>query len=165
MKEPKIFKMTRKGLEERKKSLEALKNANNELDKVIALALKNDSEADIKDFIRQKEINNSMINSLEFSIENAEIIEILDMDDELVNIGDILDTNFIFAPDDEEEMTIQLVGGEGSTHDSKVSINSAVGKAIYGRKIGETVSYKANNNNNVKVKLLRKVKPNNPANK
>ena len=164
MKEPKIFKMTRKGLEERKNSINALRNENNELDKIIALTLKNDPEADISDLINQQKVNNNMINSLEFSIDNAEIIEILDMDDELVNIGDILDTNFIFAPDDEEEMTIQLVGGEGSTHDSKVSINSAVGKAIYGRKIGETVSYKANNNN-VKVKLLRKVKPNNPSNK
>lgn len=164
-KEKKVIKMTKKGLQEQKESLIALTNARVELKKAIAITRKSTIEIDydenysLHELEREVDVINSAINDIKKIIESAEIIEVSEMTDDSINIGDKLDVNFIYAPDDEEEMTITLVGGTGSALNNLVSINSPVGSAIYGRKIGETVSYKANNNN-AKVKILRKV--NNP---
>ena len=55
------------------------------------------------------------------------------MEEEYININDKLDVKIIFDVDDEEEMTVELVGAE-STKEGEVSINSPLGKAIYGKK-------------------------------
>lgn len=160
--EKKVIKMTKKGLQEQREQLVALNNAKMELDKVVAITRKNtigidyDENYSLQEVERQVDVINSAINDIKRVIDSAEIIEVLEMTDDSINIGDKLDVNFMYAPDDEEEMTITLVGGTGSTFNNHVSINSPVGSAIYGRKIGETVSYKANNSN-AKVKILRKL--------
>lgn len=100
-------------------------------------------------------------NSLLQRIARVEIIEAKVMDNLHINIGDVVDLLMIFDELDQEEMTLELVGGEGKTRENKVSINSPVGKAIYGREVGETVSYMTNKTNEVKVKILRKKNKNN----
>lgn len=100
-------------------------------------------------------------NALLQRIARVEIIETKIMDNLHINIGDVVDLLMIFDETDEEEMTLELVGGEGKTAENKVSINSPVGKAIYGHEVGEIVSYMVNKTNEVKVKILRKISKNN----
>ena len=100
-------------------------------------------------------------NALLQRIARVEIIETKVMDNLHINIGDVVDLLMIFDETDEEEMTLELVGGEGKTAENKVSINSPVGKAIYGHEVGEIVSYMVNKTNEVKVKILRKISKNN----
>ena len=100
-------------------------------------------------------------NALLQRIARVEIIETKVMDNLHINIGDVVDLLMIFDEFDQEEMTLELVGGEGKTAENKVSINSPVGKAIYGHEVGEIVSYMVNKTNEVKVKILRKISKNN----
>lgn len=161
----KVIKMTRKGFEELIKELNSKKDERDSLKKAKAIIIKNTPEIDydencgLHEVERQISLANSAIKDLNELIKNVIIIEELEMDSDSINIGDTIDANFTFAPDDEEEMRIKLVGGQARTLHDEVSIASPVGKAIYGRKIGETVYYDANNKskNNVKVRILRKV--------
>lgn len=157
------LRMTKQGLENQIIKLEELEKEARELDKAMTISCKNSSgdgphdNAEFEELFRQARMKAKEIQELKQTIKNIEIIEIRDMDEDCINIDDTLDVNFIFAPDDEEEMTIQLVGGTGKGLHNQVSINSPIGKAIYGRKIGETVFYEVNNNK-IEVNLLRKTK-------
>ena len=155
--------MTKTEIQNQYNKLEKLKREAIELDRAMTRACKNSSVDGIHDNVEFLELliegrmKAKEIHDLMKTIENTQLIEFAEMDDNCVNIDDILDINFVFAPDDEEEMTIQLVGGTGKSSQNKISINSPLGQAIYGRRIGETVFYEANNNK-VKANLLRKVK-------
>lgn len=85
----------------------------------------------------------------------AEIEEITDIENTYVNINDIVDIRMAYADDDVEEMTLQLVSGYGTIFDGRLSVNTPLGKEIYGRKVGDAVLYKVNNNV-VKAKVLKK---------
>ena len=87
----------------------------------------------------------------------AFVENISDMDKVYVNINDIVDFIMVYADDDEEEMTLKLVSGDATTFDGRLSVLTPLGMAIYGKKIGDTISYKVNNDL-VKVKLLSKTK-------
>ena len=69
-------------------------------------------------------------------------------DNETVDIGDTLLVDLIFDEDDKEEFTFKLVGTSGNfnTEIDEVSINSPLGSSVYKKKIGETTSYKVNDN-------------------
>lgn len=157
------LRMTKEGIEEQYKRLEELVLEAKELDKAMTLSCKNSSgdgphdNAEFEELLRQANMKAREIKDLKLQIMNTEVIDLVEMDLDCVNIGDILDVNFVFSPDDEEEMTIELIGGTGKCLNNQVSINSPVGRAIYGKKIGETVLYSVNNNE-VRVDLLRKVK-------
>lgn len=157
------LRMTKDGVETQKQKLIELEYEVRQLDKAMTMACHNSSgdgphdNAEFEDLLRQARMKAKEIQNLQQLLQNIEIIEVKDMGEEYVNIDDIIDANFIFAPDDEEEMTIQLVGGNGNSSKNQFSINSPVGKAIYGKKIGETVFYEANNNK-IAVNLIRKVK-------
>ena len=59
------------------------------------------------------------------------------------------DRKIIFSKDDVEEMTIKLVSALGLSDGNfarEVSINSPLGKAIFGKSVGDNSSYKVNNN-------------------
>ena len=118
-------------------------------------------DAEIEALIEKKVRLEFRKNSLLQRIARVEIIETKIMDNLHINIGDIVDLLMIFDECDQEEMTLELVGGEGKTRENKVSINSPVGKAIYGHEVGEIVSYMVNKTNEVKVKILRKISKNN----
>jgi len=157
------IKMTKEGLQKQKERLEELKKKYNENELAMTSAFKNSSgdgahdNAEFEFLLSQEKLLVSQINRLALQIQNTEIIEMEEMDDDRININDKVHINMIFAKDDEEEMVVQLVGEDISGVEEQVSINSPLGKAIYGEKIGETVSYEVNNNK-IHVNLLRKVK-------
>ena len=90
-------------------------------------------------------------------IAKVEIKEMKIMDNLHINIGDVVELLMIFDEFDQEEMTLELVGGEGKSTENKISINSPIGKAIYGREVGDVVSYAPNKDSKVQVKILRKI--------
>lgn len=157
------LRMTKQGLENQYQKLVKLEQEARELDKAMTRACHNSSgdgphdNAEFEDLLRQANMKAKEIQNLKEEINNIEIIENLEMTEDCVNIDDIIDANFIFGPDDEEEMTIQLVGGTGNSLNNQISINSPLGQAIYGKKIGDTIFYEVSQNK-VEVSLLRKVK-------
>lgn len=70
-------------------------------------------------------------------------------DQELIDINDTVIVDLIFSKDDVEEMTIKLVSALGLSDGNfarEVSINSPLGKAIFGKSVGDNSSYKVNDN-------------------
>lgn len=157
------IKLTKEGLEKLKLKLELLKKEFQANEKAMTESCHNSSgdgphdNAEFEELLRNERMLVGEINSLQERIKNVEIVKIQNLDDNTVNIDDFIDINLVFDDDDQEKMIVQLVGEEASALDDKVSINSPLGKAIYGHKIGETVSYSVNNNE-IHVDLLRKVK-------
>ena len=87
-------------------------------------------------------------------LENIEIVE-KNLNSDIIDIGDIVDIEMIFAEDDKEDMIIKLVGGDADMKASiqEISINSPLGGAIYGKKALNMASYKVNENTfNVLIK-------------
>lgn len=68
---------------------------------------------------------------------------------DVVDIGDTIIVDMIFAPDDTEEMILKLVATSGKfdSEVQEVSINSPLGNSVYKKKIGDTCSYSVNGNN------------------
>jgi len=157
------IKMTIEGVEQLKTKLQELKKEFNENEKAMTASFKNSNgdgahdNAEFEYLLSRERMLASQINYIVQKLSNIEIIENIEMDDDCVNIGDVVDINMIFGEDDEELMTVMLVGGESSGLDGKVSINSPLGKSMLGKKIGTTVSYEINNNI-INVQLLEKVK-------
>lgn len=156
------IKITKQGLEGLRTRLENLKRKYDDNAKALTVAYKNSSgdgahdNAEFEYLLSQEKVLVSEINSLSLQIENAIIIDSVEMADDCVNIDDTVDINMLLTPTTGREMTVQLIGGTVTEIGKQVSINSPMGKAIYGRRIGETVSYEVNKNN-INVKLLRKV--------
>ena len=78
---------------------------------------------------------------------NAVIIE-KEENSDLIDVGDIVDVNLVYGPNDEEEFTFRLVGSSGGKKDDyfDVSINSPLGKVVYKKKVGDLGSYTVDNN-------------------
>lgn len=79
-----------------------------------------------------------------------------------VDFDDILRLNFIYSEDDTEELIIKLVGTalcDSNNSYEEVSINSPVGMAIYGKQIGERVSYQVETRT-FNVEILEKLNMN-----
>ena len=76
-----------------------------------------------------------------------EIIESTTFDQDLVNIGDIIQLEFKYNDGDTEVEEVRLTGNwKVSSNDSiqEVSLNSPLGRAIYLQKIGSMVNYSVN---------------------
>ena len=72
----------------------------------------------------------------------------------VIDIGSIVTIEIIYSEDDVEELTFKLIGGE-TENENEVSINSPLGKNIYGKKENEQVTYKVNHNSfNVVIKKV-----------
>ena len=154
-----IEKMTEEGLNLLYNDLGKIEKELDDIYKDFKISGKDEEE--IEALIEKKVRLEFRKKSLIERIAKVEIIETKIMDNLHINIGDVVDLLMIFDEYDQEEMTLELVGGEGKTKENKVSINSPVGKAIYGHEVGETVSYMVNKTNEVKVKILRKNNKNN----
>lgn len=79
-------------------------------------------------------------------------------DETKADIGDTLQLEIMYAPDDVEEITIELVATIGTSYKDlhKVSINSPLGKAIYGTSIGGISSYRVDDRK-MSVHIVRKL--------
>ena len=89
--------------------------------------------------------------------ENVEIVEKSENFD-VVQIGDVLLLNMIFALNDSEEMIIKLVGrvGKINAEISEVSVESPLGKAIYEKRVSDSVSYIVNDKQ-FNVDIVKKI--------
>ena len=91
---------------------------------------------------------------------NSVVIVARTEDDDVIDFGDMVNINMVFAPDDIENCWIELVGVSTSHSNGdiqKVSINSPLGKAIYHKHIGEKTDYEVNKHKII-VEILAKEK-------
>lgn len=72
-------------------------------------------------------------------------VEIIDKhnNNDVIDIDDIIVADISYSENSFEELTFKLVGGSVNRESDldEVSLNSPMGKAIYKKKIGDTVSY------------------------
>ena len=102
----------------------------------------------------------TLTTNIKHKLDGLKRIVILDeVEEEIVNINDIVTVNMIY-PETEETITFELVAGmpDLGSRIMKISVNSPLGKAVYQRKIGEELSYIANNEN-VNIQIISKTKP------
>lgn len=78
--------------------------------------------------------------------------------EDVIDIGDTLQVNMEYAPNDSEPLTFRLVGMIGNVKDEieEVSINSPLGKAVYKKKVGDNCSYEVNGMT-INVNILEKL--------
>ena len=90
-----------------------------------------------------KNKNESRIRYLEKMLKNAEIIEDHSRADE-VGLNSVVE---VYIPEDDETEEYKIVTSiRGSSLRGYISIESPLGKALLGHKVGETVSVKVNEN-------------------
>lgn len=80
-------------------------------------------------------------------------------DDNLVNINDIVEIEYIYSKDDKETEIIKLTGKYIPNTDleiKEITLNSPIGKAMYKKKIGEECSYNVGNND-IKLKIIKRI--------
>lgn len=102
----------------------------------------------------------TLTTNIKHKLDGLKRIVILDeVEEEIININDIVTVNMIY-PETEEIITFELVAGmpDLGSRIMKISVNSPLGKAVYQRKIGEELSYIANNEN-VNIQIISKTKP------
>lgn len=99
------------------------------------------------------------LTDLRQKLQNCSIIETQSKDDSIVNIDDVVVVEIEFAKGDVESSKIKLVADFAGFFVEKgvdrVSIESPLGEAIYGKKVGETYGYNVNGHN-ILVKIVSK---------
>lgn len=154
----KVYILDEKGMISLKKELEKLKE-----ELAIIQSYIKESAFDRKDLCGIQ-IDAQSVGRLQFQIytieeklENAVLLEESDKNDNITHIGDVLEL-FLDFGDAKERMILRL----GTIHQSDsedgievISIESDLGKAVYKKKIGTTVSY--GKNNVFKAEIIRKV--------
>ncbi|MGN0483162.1 MAG: transcription elongation factor GreA [Lachnospiraceae bacterium] len=131
----------------RKEALEAVKEARAQGD----LSENFEYHAAKKD----KNQNESRIRYLERMIKNATIISDESKDDE-VGLNTIVD---VYIEDDDEVETYKIVTSvRGNSLEGRISIESPLGKAVLGHKVGDTVTVKVNEDvqYDVTIRAIRK---------
>ena len=78
------------------------------------------------------------INELQFLLENAIVIDESKLDTSVISLGS---TVVLYDVEDEEEITYSIVGSnETNPLEGKISDQSPIGKALMGKREGDTVS-------------------------
>lgn len=96
------------------------------------------------------------ISEMKQKLQNVEIVENLG-NESLIDIGDIVRVDIIFAEDDREEEIFKLIATTPSfdAEIKEVSINSPIGAAVYHKKVGDFATYKVRDNT-FKIEILEK---------
>ena len=101
---------------------------------------------------REKNQNESRIRYLERMIKTARVISDDSADDE---VG-INNTVTIYIPEDDEEETYRIITTiRGNSLKGLISIDSPLGKALIGHKIGQTVTVQVNDNYSYDVEIRK----------
>ncbi len=102
---------------------------------------------------KEKNQNESRIRYLERMIKTAKIISDDSKDDE-VGINNIVK---VWLPEDEEEETYRIITTiRGNSLEGRISIDSPLGKALLGHKVGEQVIVKVNDDYSYPV-IIREI--------
>lgn len=147
-------------LEERLKSFNATR-----ADKAKKITLDEKySTAEASDLARKEK---SILEELQDLRKKGNQIQIIERhgDDTKVDISDRLLIEIMYAPDDVEELEVEITATIGSlpNEEDKVSINSPLGRALYGQAIGGIYAYQVDKRRmsvQIKQKLLVEDKPN-----
>ena len=101
---------------------------------------------------RENGQNNSRIRYLERVLRTATIVESRDDDDGKVSVDK---ESVVYLPDDDEEETYTLVTPiRADSLNNFVSIESPIGKALLGHKVGDVVTVRANPQYTYQLKIL-----------
>lgn len=101
---------------------------------------------------KEKNRNESRIRYLERMIRTAEVFDEEFAEDE---VG-MNNTVTVYVEEDDEEETFKLVTTvRGDTLHGLISVESPLGKAVLGHKVGETVTVKVNANYSYEVKIIK----------
>ncbi len=99
---------------------------------------------------KDKNKNESRIRYLERMLKNAEVVSDAS-EDGAVGINNRVT---VYFPDDDEEETFKIVTSiRGNSLTGYISTESPIGKAIFGRKVGDTVQVKVNENYSYQVEI------------
>ena len=92
---------------------------------------------------RREHMLMGQIEQLRKSIANAVVIEKTE-NDEIIDIGDIIDVATKLNGEQLPDYSFQLVAGSGDSLEDlpKISINSPLGNAVYQKKVGDAANYK-----------------------
>ena len=97
---------------------------------------------------REKNINESRIRYLERMLKTAQVISDESKEDE-VGMNKVVE--LYFEEDDETEKVKLVTSIRGNSLDGRISIESPLGKAILGHKVGDRVSVKVNDSYSYEV--------------
>lgn len=101
---------------------------------------------------KEKNRNESRIRYLERMIRTAEVFDEEFAEDE---VG-MNNTVTVYVEEDDEEETFKLVTTvRGDTLHGLISVESPLGKAVLGHKVGDTVTVKVNANYSYEVKIIK----------
>lgn len=99
---------------------------------------------------KDKNKNESRIRYLERMLKNAEVVSDAS-EDGVVGINNRVT---VYFPDDDDEETFKIVTSiRGNSLTGYISTESPIGKAIFGRKVGDTVQVKVNENYSYQVEI------------
>lgn len=155
------IRMTQEGYNLELEKLEKLEAEFMDNEKAMTVAYKASSgdgahdNGEFETLLNNERLLASQIELQKNKIRGIEIIEVEDLGEEMINIGDTVSIDMFFD-NEPERMTITLVGSDGVFEENKISVNSPLGKAIYKAKVGDTVSYKVNKNS-IMVDIVEKV--------
>ena len=156
------YKLTHEGYEKLLQKLQELKQRYAENEMAMSKSIQNatgDGAHDNGEFEAlqsQEKVLVSQINMLLEKIRQANIIEIPELTENQINIGDNVVLKLIYDINDYEIDTYQLVGSDGNPHLHQISVNSPIGKAVFGKYIGERIPFSVNDNT-FYVEILEKI--------
>lgn len=93
-----------------------------------------------------------IMSALKEKIEGLSRIVIVDYlnEENVVDVNDYVTIDMYFSDEEPEELVFKLVASNAPNFDgevSEISLNSPLGNAVYGKKIGDKTNYSVNNNN------------------
>jgi transcription elongation factor GreA len=152
-----VVKLTKEGYEKLKKERDDLKE---KLMGEIANRIKEARElGDLSENSEYEEAKNeqgkidSRIKEIEYILDHAEIIE-EEEDSSVVGIGKRIKIRDMALEKEKQEKIITLVTSqEANIREDKISEESPIGKAIKGKKVGETITVKTNSGSK-KIKIV-----------
>ena len=101
---------------------------------------------------RDKNANESRIRYLERILKNATVITAVRAE----GVVGINDEVTVYLPEDDEEETYRIVTSiRGNTLENRISIESPLGKALIGRKVGDEVTVQVNDRYSFTAKIIR----------
>ena len=153
-----VIKLTKEGYEKLKKERDDLKE---KLMGEIANRIKEARElGDLSENSEYEEAKNeqgkidSRIKEIEYILDHAEIIE-EEEDSSVVGIGKRIKIRDMALEKEKQEKIITLVTSqEANIREDKISEESPIGKAIKGKKVGETITVKTNSGSK-KIKIVQ----------
>ncbi len=156
------LKLDKKGLEQLKKELMQKQEelANTRIYKGTKAIYQGDNWHDNPELYQTESEERSLmaqIDDLRKQIENVTVIEDK-LDSDSLDIDNYVVLDVEYAPDDiEEDCIFKLIGSSPNrmSEIQEISVNSPMGNAIYGKKVGDEISYKVENNV-IKV-LIKKI--------